>query len=152
MPMETWRRQLQYSQTIDASQYTFEYKIVNHCQINELVIDAAIEQAHNEAARSLDGKVRRTGGETSPRQPGAGFNWRGDMGILDKVGEIAGAVAAVEGAEKLDPNAGFLTKAAAAVAGFEGAKEVEQLVEKKEDEKPADDNTAQPADGSDQQA
>ena len=73
------------------------------------------------------------------------------MGILDKVGEIAGAVAAVEGTEKLDPNAGFLTKAAAAVAGFEGAKEVEQLVEKKEDEKPADDNTAQPADGSDQQ-
>ena len=57
-----------------------------------------------------------------------GFNWRGEMGILDKVGEIAGAVAAVEGAEKLDPNAGFLTKAAAAVAGFEGAKEVEQLV------------------------
>jgi hypothetical protein len=73
------------------------------------------------------------------------------MGILDKVGEIAGAVAAVEGAEKLDPNAGLLTKAAAAVAGFEGAKEVEQLVEKKEDEKPAEDNTAQPADGSDQQ-
>ena len=42
------------------------------------------------------------------------------MGILNTVGEIAGAVAAVEGAEKLDPDAGLLTKAAAAVAGFKG--------------------------------
>ena len=31
------------------------------------------------------------------------------MGILNTVGEIAGAVAAVEGAEKLDPDAGLLT-------------------------------------------
>ncbi|POR52737.1 hypothetical protein B0G62_10434 [Paraburkholderia eburnea] len=60
------------------------------------------------------------------------------MGILDKVGEIAGAVAAVEAAEKVDPDAGFLTKAAAAVAGFEGAGALENLVEKKEDEKQAD--------------
>jgi len=73
------------------------------------------------------------------------------MGILDKVGEIAGAVAAVEGAGKLDPNAGVLTKAAAAVAGFEGAKEVEQLIEKKEEEKAAEDTSAHFADGSDQQ-
>ncbi|WP_322032219.1 hypothetical protein [Paraburkholderia sp. J76] len=73
------------------------------------------------------------------------------MGILDKLGEVAGAVAAVEGAEKLDPNAGFLTRAAAAVAGFEGAKKLEELAEKKEDEQAADDTTAQPADGSDQQ-
>lgn len=72
------------------------------------------------------------------------------MGILDKVGEIAGAVAAVEATEKLDSDAGFLTKAAAAVAGFEGAGKLEELVEKKEDEQPAD-NTAQQADGSDSQ-
>ena len=53
------------------------------------------------------------------------------MGILDKVGEIAGAVAAVEALEKVDPDAGLLTRAAAAVAGFEGASAVESLVEKK---------------------
>ncbi|WP_310632129.1 hypothetical protein [Paraburkholderia sp.] len=65
------------------------------------------------------------------------------MGILDKLGEVAGAVAAVEAAEKVDPDAGFLTKAAAAVAGFEGAGALENLVEKKEDEKPADEGTQQ---------
>ena len=42
------------------------------------------------------------------------------MGILNTVGEIAGAVAAVEGAEKLDPDAGLLTKAAALELGPEG--------------------------------
>lgn len=73
------------------------------------------------------------------------------MGILDKVGEIAGAVAAVEATEKVDPNAGFLTKAAAAVAGFEGAGKLEELVEKKEDEKQEDDS-AQQAGSSDSQA
>lgn len=56
-----------------------------------------------------------------------------EMGILDKVGEIAGAVAAVEALEKVDPDAGLLTKAAAAVAGFEGAGAMESLVEKKSD-------------------
>jgi hypothetical protein len=39
-----------------------------------------------------------------------------EMGILDKVGEIAGAVAAVEALEQVDPDAGLLPKAAAAVA------------------------------------
>jgi hypothetical protein len=73
------------------------------------------------------------------------------MGILDKVGEVAGAVAAVEAAEKVDPNAGFLTKAAAAVAGFEGAGALESMVQKKEDEQPADDSAQQP-DSSDSQA
>lgn len=53
------------------------------------------------------------------------------MGILNTVGEIAGAVAAVEGAEKLDPDAGLLTKAAAAVAGFKGAEAIEGMLEKK---------------------
>lgn len=53
------------------------------------------------------------------------------MGILDTLGEVAGAVAAVEGAKKLDPNAGLLTEAVAAVAGFEGASKLESLVAKK---------------------
>ncbi|AOK24729.1 hypothetical protein WJ47_07035 [Burkholderia ubonensis] len=57
------------------------------------------------------------------------------MGILNTVGEIVGAVAAVEAAEKVDPDAGLLTKAAAAVAGFKGAEALEGMLEKKEDEK-----------------
>lgn len=125
---------------------------VNHCQIIEIMIAATSGQAHNEAPRSLGSMCGARLTRHRLVSLVADFNWRVQMGILDKVGEIAGAVAAVEGAEKLDPDAGFLTKAAAAVAGFEGAKELEQLVEKKEEEKPADDNTAQSADGSDQQA
>ena len=35
------------------------------------------------------------------------------MGILDKVGEVVGAVAAVEALEKVDSDAGLLAKAAA---------------------------------------
>ncbi|WP_027794882.1 hypothetical protein [Paraburkholderia acidipaludis] len=74
------------------------------------------------------------------------------MGILDEVGKVAGAVAAVEATEKVDSDAGFLTKAAAAVAGFEGAGALESMVEKKkeEEQQPADDS-AQQADGSDAQ-
>lgn len=49
------------------------------------------------------------------------------MGILDTLGEVAGAVAAVEAAKKLDPKAGLLTEAAAAVAGFEGAGALESM-------------------------
>ena len=64
------------------------------------------------------------------------------MGILDVAGEIAGAVVAVEGAEKLDPNAGLLTKGVAAFAGFKGAGALESLVGKKEDE--GDSNEAAP--------
>lgn len=56
------------------------------------------------------------------------------MGILDLAGEIAGAVAAVEGAEKLDPDAGLLTKGVAAYAGFKGAGALESLVGKKEEQ------------------
>lgn len=56
------------------------------------------------------------------------------MGILDTLGEVAGAVAAVEGAKKLDPDAGLLTEAAAAIAGFEGAGKLESLVAKKKAE------------------
>ncbi|ABB09947.1 hypothetical protein [Burkholderia lata] len=71
------------------------------------------------------------------------------MGILDTVGEIAGAVAAVEGAEKLDPDAGLLTKAAAAVAGFKGAEAIEGMLEKKKDEQPQQADDTQATDGSD---
>jgi hypothetical protein len=56
------------------------------------------------------------------------------MGILDTVGEVAGAFAAVEATEKVDPDAGLLTKGIAAVAGFKGAGALEGLLEKKEDE------------------
>jgi hypothetical protein len=64
------------------------------------------------------------------------------MGILDTLGEVAGAVAAVEGAKKLDPNAGVLTEAAAAVAGFEGAGALESLAAKKKAEGEAESNDA----------
>lgn len=61
------------------------------------------------------------------------------MGLLDEAGKIAGAVAAVEATEKVDPEAGLLTKGIAAVAGFEGAGKLESMVEKKDDEKKDDD-------------
>lgn len=64
------------------------------------------------------------------------------MGILDTLGEVAGAVAAVEGAKKLDPNAGLLTEAAAAVAGFEGAGALESAVAKKKAEGEAESSDA----------
>lgn len=44
------------------------------------------------------------------------------MGILDLAEEAAGAFAADKALEAVDPNANFLEKAAAAVAGFEGVK------------------------------
>ena len=69
------------------------------------------------------------------------------MGILDTLGEVAGAVAAVEGAEKLDPNAGLLTKGLAAVAGFKGAEALESaLGKKREDEAETNGADAAPAD------
>ena len=55
------------------------------------------------------------------------------MGLLDEAEKIAGAVAAVEGLKKLDPNAGILEEGAAAVAGFEGVKVVKDVIEKKEE-------------------
>jgi hypothetical protein len=57
------------------------------------------------------------------------------MGLLDEAEKIAGAVAAVEGVKKLDPNAGILAEGAAAVAGFEGVKAVKEHLENKEEEK-----------------
>lgn len=62
------------------------------------------------------------------------------MGILDLAGEMIGAVAAVEAAEKLDPNAGLLTKGVAAYAGFKGAGALEGMAGRKEEE--ADSNEA----------
>lgn len=55
------------------------------------------------------------------------------MGLLDEVGKIAGAVAAVEATDKVDADASLLTKGIAAVAGFEGAGALEGLVEKKKE-------------------
>ena len=61
------------------------------------------------------------------------------MGFLDEVGKVAGAIAAVEATDKVDPDASILTKGIAAVAGFKGAGALESLVEKKEDEAIPDD-------------
>ncbi len=55
------------------------------------------------------------------------------MGFMEEAEKIAGAVAAVEGMKKLDPNAGMLTEAAAAITGFEGAGAIAEHFEKKED-------------------
>jgi hypothetical protein len=55
------------------------------------------------------------------------------MGLLEDAEKIAGAVVAVEGVKKLDPNASILTEGAAAVAGFEGAGAIAEHFEKKED-------------------
>lgn len=72
------------------------------------------------------------------------------MGILDTLGEVAGAVAAVEGAKKLDPNAGLLTEGLAAVAGFEGAGKLEELVGKKKAEGEAESTDAEAQDNDSQ--
>jgi hypothetical protein len=68
------------------------------------------------------------------------------MGLLDEMGKIAGAVAAVEAAEKVDPEAGLLTKGIAAIAGFEGAGKLESMLEKKDEDKQDDADSAQAAD------
>jgi hypothetical protein len=61
------------------------------------------------------------------------------MGIENFIEEAAGAFAADKALEAVDPNAGFLAKAAAAVAGFEGvAKVKDMLAEKSEDAAPTD--------------
>ena len=52
------------------------------------------------------------------------------MGILE---EAAGAFAAVEAAKKLDPNAGLLTEAAAAVAGGVGGEKLGDLIKEHEE-------------------
>jgi hypothetical protein len=77
------------------------------------------------------------------------YSMEDGMGLLDEVGKIAGAVAAVEAAEKVDPDAGLLTKGIAAIAGFEGAGALESLVEKKDGEKEAEADNTQATDGTD---
>lgn len=56
------------------------------------------------------------------------------MGFLEEAEKIAGAVVAVEGVKKLDPNASILTEGAAAIAGYKGAEAIEEHFEKKDDE------------------
>lgn len=55
------------------------------------------------------------------------------MGLLDEAEKLAGAVAAVEGLKKLDPNANLIEEAAAAITGFEvtgaAVKRIEEAVE-----------------------
>jgi hypothetical protein len=68
------------------------------------------------------------------------------MGLLDEAGKIAGAIAAVEAAEKVDPEAGLLTKGIAAIAGFDGAGKLESMMEKKDDDKQDDADNTQPTD------
>ncbi|MQR00856.1 hypothetical protein GEV47_09185 [Glaciimonas sp. GS1] len=66
------------------------------------------------------------------------------MGILE---EVIGAVAAVEGVKKLDPNASLLTEGIAAVVGYKGVEAVtDHLAEKKDDDSTdSTDSTEQPA-------
>ena len=60
-------------------------------------------------------------------------------GLLDELGEIAGAVIAEQSVDKLDPDAGFLEKAAGAFAGYEAAKIAEDKLENSdEQQKPED--------------
>jgi hypothetical protein len=57
------------------------------------------------------------------------------MGFFE---EIAGAVVAVEGVKKLDPNASILTEGIAAVAGYEGTEAIVDHFEKKDEETPSE--------------
>ncbi|WP_043971651.1 MULTISPECIES: hypothetical protein [Acinetobacter] len=63
------------------------------------------------------------------------------MGLLDEVGKIAGAIVAEQGVDKLDPDAGFLEKAASAFAGYEAAKIAENKLENRD----SDEQESEPA-------
>ena len=54
------------------------------------------------------------------------------MGFMEEAEKLAGAVIAVEGLKKVDPNASIFTEGAAAVAGWEGAGAISEQLEKKE--------------------
>jgi hypothetical protein len=58
---------------------------------------------------------------------------RSVMGFMEEAEKLAGAVVAVEGVKKLDPNASILTEGAAAIAGFEGAGAIAEHLENKEE-------------------
>ena len=61
------------------------------------------------------------------------------MGLLN---QIIGAVVAEEAVDKLDPNAGFLKKGLAAIAGYEGEKVIEEkLTDHSDDTPPQNPNT-----------
>ena len=64
------------------------------------------------------------------------------MGIEKLVEEAAGAFAADQALEAVDPNAGFLAKAAAAVAGFEGVNKLTDVIEAKSEEQSGGDQPA----------
>jgi hypothetical protein len=64
------------------------------------------------------------------------------MGILE---EVIGAVVAVEGVKKLDPNASILTEGIAAIAGYKGVEAVTEHLENKEDDSKEGDSPQQPA-------
>ena len=53
------------------------------------------------------------------------------MGFLE---EAAGAFAAVEAEKKLNPNGNILEEGLAGIAGFEGAKKLEEHFEEKKEE------------------
>ncbi|WP_246704117.1 hypothetical protein [Rhizobium sp. P38BS-XIX] len=63
------------------------------------------------------------------------------MGIGKLIEEVAGAVAAEDAVEAVDPKAGFLTKAAAAVAGFEGVNKLTDVLQEKEQASNADNSS-----------
>ena len=65
-------------------------------------------------------------------------------GLLDELGKIAGAVIAEQGVDKLDPDAGFLEKAAGAFAGYEAAKVAENKLENRSEA--SDEEQQQPTD------
>lgn len=56
------------------------------------------------------------------------------MGLFE---EVIGAVVAVEGVKKLDPNASVLTEGIAAVAGYKGVEAVTEHLKNKDDQTPA---------------
>ncbi|WP_335954381.1 hypothetical protein [Acinetobacter guillouiae] len=60
-------------------------------------------------------------------------------GLLDELGKIAGAVIAEQSIDKLDPDAGFLEKAAGAFAGYEAAKIAEDKLENSDEQQKAED-------------
>ncbi len=53
---------------------------------------------------------------------------------MSLLNELIGAVVAVEGVKKLDPNASLLTEGIAAIAGFEGVKKVTEHMDQTEAE------------------
>ncbi len=64
------------------------------------------------------------------------------MGILNIVEEVVGAVVAEKALGAVDPNAGILEEAAAAVAGYEGVSKVKEYLNQPEQAPaPAADNS-----------